>query len=156
MNNLTSCWVPEKSRAIIGQQIVREYTYAYSAVCPETGESFSLILPYADTYCMQLFVDALSEEYSKYKIILAMDQASWHTGDKLLKWSNIVPLFIPPRSPELNPVENFWHHIKQNEGFNNHVFTSMEEVTNRLEKALHKMYHNKNKVKSITNYKWLY
>ncbi|KAA6344372.1 hypothetical protein EZS27_007991 [termite gut metagenome] len=42
-----------------------------------------------------------------------MDGAFRHGGDKLKKWENIVPLFQPPYSPEVNPVESLRHHIRE-------------------------------------------
>ncbi|KAA6306851.1 hypothetical protein EZS27_041484, partial [termite gut metagenome] len=42
--------------------------------------------------------------FKGYRIIMVMDGASWHRGDKLKKWENIVPLFQPAYSPEVNPT----------------------------------------------------
>jgi hypothetical protein len=83
IDNICSCWVPPKGRAIVGNQSIREYTYAYSTVCPETGEPFSLILPYANESCMDVFMELVSKEFKEYRIIMVMDGASWHRGDKL-------------------------------------------------------------------------
>ena len=90
------------------------------------------ILPYANTVCMNIFMQGISEEFKDYRIIMAMDRASWHTGEKAKQWKNIVPLFQPAHSPELNPVESLWHHIREKGGFKNTTFSSMEEVENRL------------------------
>jgi len=37
--------------------------------------------------------------------VLILDQAGWHTTAKLIVPENITLLPLPPRSPELNPVE---------------------------------------------------
>ncbi|MBB5262785.1 putative transposase [Rhizobium leguminosarum] len=47
--------------------------------------------------------------------VLIVDQAGWHVTPKLKVPDNVTLLFLPPRSPELNPVENLWRwgcHIK--------------------------------------------
>lgn len=98
-------------------------------------------------------MNGLSEQFSNYRIILAMDRASWHTGEKTQKWNNIVPLLNPPYSPQLNPVENLWAHIRENGGFKNTTFNSLREVEINLEKELKNL--NKNTVKSITLFKWI-
>ena len=36
--------------------------------------------------------------------IFIMDNASWHKAGRL-KWGNIKPVYLPPYSPELNPIE---------------------------------------------------
>jgi transposase len=48
---------------------------------------------------------------------MVMDRASWHTGGKAKKRENIAPLFQPPKSPELNPVEHLWHHVREKGNF---------------------------------------
>ncbi len=154
IDNISSCWVPFECRATVGNQIIRQYTYAYTAVCPETGENFSLILPYANSHCMDIFMQGLSDKFKNYRIILAMDSASWHTGEKAKKWGNIVPLFQPSYSPELNPVEHIWHHIRETYNFKNTTFKSMEQVEQRLVLALKNL--DKETIKSITRFEWIY
>jgi transposase len=145
--------VPPGGRAKVGNQIIREYSYAYLAACPETGENCSLILPYANKNCMDIFMRHTSETFSNYRIIMAMDRASWHTGIKQGKLENIVPLFQPPYSPEVNPVENLWHHIREDGGFKNATFNTLDEMELKLAEKLKKM--DKETVKSITLFKWI-
>lgn len=156
INNIKKCWVPKLQRAIIGQQMVREYTYAYTTVCPQTGENFSLILPYANTHAMNVFLNETSRNFSKYKIIMVMDKAGWHRSRDLSIPENIVLWFLPPYSPELNPVENLWKYIRGQKGFNNQTFQSLDDVEDQLCIALKEMSQEKNKVKSITLFNWIY
>jgi len=46
--------------------------------------------------------------------ILIMDQAGWHMSNNLTIPRNISILPLPPKSPELNPVENLWHFMRKN------------------------------------------
>ena len=61
---------------------------------------------------------------------MAMDRASWH---KIEKCDHTVPLFQPPYSPEVNPVENLWHHIREDGGFKNTTFKTLKEVELKLD-----------------------
>lgn len=47
---------------------------------------------------------------------LAQDNSPNHQGDALVVKYNDVPYYIvlPPRSPDLNPIENLWSEIKRN------------------------------------------
>jgi transposase len=153
IDNISSCWVPPGGRALVGKQTIREYSYAYLAVCPQTGENYSLILPYANKECMELFMEGVSETFNNYRIIMAMDRASWHTKNSTGKWENIVPMFQPPYSPELNPVENVWHHIREEGGFKNANFKTLKEMELKLAVMLKKL--NEKTIKSITLYKWI-
>ena len=82
-----------------------------------------------------------------------MDRAAWHTGIKNEKWENIVPLFQPPYSPEVNPVENMWHHIREDGGFKNKTFNTLNEMELNLSEKLKKL--DQNTVKSITLFNWI-
>ena len=45
---------------------------------------------------------------------LIVDEAGWHLTPKLAIPDNITVLALPPRSPELNPVENVWQFMRDN------------------------------------------
>jgi len=40
--------------------------------------------------------------------VVILDQAGWHGSTDLVVPPNITLLPLPPRCPELNPVENIW------------------------------------------------
>ncbi len=40
---------------------------------------------------------------------------------------NITPIFLPSRSPELNPVENVWQYLRQN-WLSNTVFENYDAI----------------------------
>ena len=43
------------------------------------------------------------------------DGAGWHqTGGRLRVPDNMTLLSLPPYSPELNPMENVWHYLREN------------------------------------------
>ena len=54
-----------------------------------------------------------------------MDQAGWHRANDLVVPDNIKIIFLPPYSPELNPVERFWKAIKR-ECVHNRVFEELD------------------------------
>ncbi len=56
------------------RQIVREYLYALVAVCPALGRMTSLVLPYADTAMMNLFLAHLSRDFNEFFVLMLMDQ----------------------------------------------------------------------------------
>jgi transposase len=60
---------------------------------------------------MQVFLDEFSETLNS-DIILVMDNAGWHKSLKIPE--NIEIVFLPPYSPELNPVERLWKYLKDN------------------------------------------
>jgi hypothetical protein len=43
-----------------------------------------------------------------------LDQAGWHGSAELVVPPNITLMPLPPRCPELNPVENVWQFMRDN------------------------------------------
>ena len=79
-------------------------------------------LPGAYTESMQLHLNEISRHVAKGAVaVLLMDRAGWHTTSKLEMPANIKPIFLPSRSPELNPVENIWQYMRAN-WLSNRVF----------------------------------
>ena len=94
------CWAPAHVRPVVGAQIVREYVYAYSAVCPASGQITSLILPYANSEMMTLFLNQVASDFSDYFIIMQVDGAAWHKSGSLNIPENIrliVTTHPPPK-----------------------------------------------------------
>lgn len=155
INTLSRCWVPGTQRAEIEQQLVREYTYAYTAVCPTTGETYSIISPLNNTTAMNAFLQAFAHHYKDNRIILTLDGAGWHRSKELLLPENIRLLFLPPYSPELNPVEHIWDYIREQKQFNNYAFNSLDQVEKHLEKILSGLHHEKEILSALCNFNWI-
>jgi hypothetical protein len=78
-------------------------------VCPRTGEFFAFEASHCDTAVLQAFLDeaVLSIAPVRKKNILILDNASWHKGKKL-NWHFFEPFYLPPYSPDFNPIERIW------------------------------------------------
>jgi transposase len=42
-------------------------------------------------------------------------QAGWHIADEPVAPANVTPVFLPPYSPELSPIERLWLYLKDNQ-----------------------------------------
>ena len=62
---------------------------------------------------MNLFLAGISQQFKQKKICIIMDQAGWHKSKGLAIPSNITIIYLPPYSPELNPIERLWQHMKR-------------------------------------------
>ena len=85
----------------------------------------------AYTVCMNLFLSHLSKQYSDDIILLCCDGAAWHKSGTLCIPENIRLFFIPPYTPEMNPIEQIWKDLRKR-GFRNEVFASLDKVVVRL------------------------
>ena len=59
--------------------------------------------------------------------VLMLDQAGWHRSTRLAVPENVTLLPLPPRSPELNPVENLWQYLREN-WLSNRVFAGYDDI----------------------------
>ena len=89
-----------------------ENFYVYGAVEPTTGESFFLELPYRNTVHFQIFLEEFAHHYQDTLNIVLLDNGSCHKAKALVIPDNVACLFLPPYSPELNPIERLWQDMK--------------------------------------------
>jgi transposase len=59
--------------------------------------------------------------------VLLVDQAGWHLSTRLVVPTNITIIPLPPKCPELNPVENIWQYMRDN-WLSNRVFKSYDDL----------------------------
>jgi hypothetical protein len=147
-------WAPPGVRPIAPRQIVREYVYAYAAVAPAIGKMTSLILPYANSDMMNIFLKEVAEEFSDFFVVMLVDQAGWHTTKNLKIPENIRLIEQPSHSPELNPAEHIWDTVREGE-FHNAAFDSIEEVQDTLCRELVKLHDDPDRLRSLTNFPYL-
>ncbi len=77
------------------------------------GKMTSLILPYSNTEMMNLFLKHVAEDFRDYFVIMLVDNAGWHRSEALVEPENIRLVYLPPYSPELNPVEHTYGIISE-------------------------------------------
>ena len=104
---------PKAIRTSVSVKLGFENFYVYSAVSPKTGKDCSLLMPYVNSTCMNIFLEHMEQELGGEEILLVMDGAGWHKSKGLKIPKNIEIIYLPPYSPELNPVERLWLYIKQ-------------------------------------------
>jgi transposase len=59
------------------------------------------------------FLDNLAAEYPEHLNVVQLDNGKFHQSSQLKIPDNILLVFQPPYSPELNPSERVWQYIKQ-------------------------------------------
>lgn len=105
-------------------------------VCPRTGEFYALLFNHTDTQVFQVFLDHANQDIQlqRKRNILICDNASWHKGASI-RWGNFERVFLPPYSPDLNPIEKLWLIMKA-EWFSDLVTKTSDQIIDRLCQAL--------------------
>jgi len=106
--------------------------YVFASISPITGDDFTLFLPEVNTDMMNIYLNELVKNYADKNILLFMDQAAWHKSKSLNKLDNVEIRFLPPYSPELNPVEKLWWWLRK-ETTHNLIFETIEHLMDALE-----------------------
>ncbi len=153
-NKITRRWARRGSRPSAPKDQRTKSAYIFGAICPARGAGAGLVLPRCNTQAMQWHLDEISSQVSLgAHAILIIDRAGWHTTDKLVIPPNITLLLLPPRSPELNPVENIWQFMRDN-WISNRVFKSYDEIVAISAEAWKKFIDQPWKIISIGHRKW--
>jgi len=105
--------------------------YIYGAVEPLTGENFFLEFPHLNADYFQLFLDEFAKAYPHNLNIIQLDNGRFHLAKKLIIPDNIVLLFQPPYSPDVNPIERVWGFMKEKLSWFNGK--SLEELLKKVD-----------------------
>jgi hypothetical protein len=90
----------------------------------------------------------LREQFEDSRVMQAIDakqqsdttfaKAGWHLSTGLVVPPNITIMALPPKCPELNPVENVWQFLRDN-WLSNRVFKSYDDLVDHCCAAWNKL-----------------
>lgn len=153
-NGQTRIWARKGTRPRLPADQRYKSAYLFGAICPARGTGAALALPFADTHAMQLHLDEISRHVARgAHAVLLLDRAGWHTTEKLKLPKNLTLIFLPSRSPELNPVENIWQYLRAN-WLSNRVFDNYDAIIDAACDAWSQLMHRPHKITSIGTRKW--
>ena len=111
----------------------------------------SLILPWVNAETMSLFLLTVAERHPDEFILMVLDGAGWHIAGDLVVPPSMRLLLLPPYSPELNPVEHLWDHLREKH-FANRLFPSMNAVTDQLSRSLREAELDASMIQSLCDF----
>jgi transposase len=127
-NKITRRWAKRGTRPSATHDQHTVSTYIFGAVCPQQGKSAALVLPACNTEAMNLHLAEIAQVIKPgAHAVLLVDQAGWHMSTGLVVPANITIIALPPKSPELNPMENVWQFMRDN-WLSNRIFKSYEDL----------------------------
>jgi hypothetical protein len=131
------------------------FAYIFAAVEPGTDNAFALMLPYANTEAMQVFLNRFSETIAEDEhVAMMLDQAGWHGANDLVAPANITLVPFPAYSPELNPVERLWLYLK--ERFLSHrLLDDYEAIVDAACAAWNRVIADNGRIASLCTYPWI-
>jgi len=143
-------WVRRGSRPTQGYHGGHVRQNVVGAVNPATGQLASLIVPHCDTEVFQSFLDTMAAEAPPEKgrrTLLVLDNAAWHKA-KRLRWHHIEPVYLPPYSPDFNPIERLWQHLKGHH-LAGYITKSGAELNDKLFGAIRSLLEDPETIRSV-------
>lgn len=129
-----------------------EWIWVYVAVEPTTGWSYVLLLPETTGDCLEIFCRALRQATGRQKIGVVLDGSGSHRSEQFPWPRDLVPLRLPAYSPELNPAEQLFRHLRKQ--LANRLFGSMEKLEKALTEEIRKWQHDRAGIQQLMGYPW--
>ena len=153
-NPRTRRWARRGTRPRALADLRTKSAYLFGAICPKRGTGAALVMPSANTEAMQHHLDEIARNLApKAHAVIVLDQAGWHTTGKLRLPENLSLLPLPPKSPELNPVENVWQFLRQNK-LSNRIFGGYEAILAAACDAWNSLLADPARITSIGTRQW--
>lgn len=115
--DLRDKWVLKGVEAtIITHRSGREKVIFYGAFCPQNQYIYTEEVIEETNEVTASFLITLRAQFPKRRLDVVLDNAPWHFGDdirRIAKTYNIHLHYLPPYSPDLNPIEPLWKWARQ-------------------------------------------
>jgi len=138
-------WAPKGNPPIVRVTGKRGGVLAMSAISPSGRMCFKLQKGKINSDVMVKFLLQIGSNHKRRKIGVIMDQAPCHVSKKIQEFSKnskqIKVFHIPPYSPDLNPDEKVWRHLKH-VSLKNHQAQDKNQLTRLVLGALRQMQKN--------------
>ncbi len=94
----------------------------------------------------------LRHELGEGPIGVVLDSSGSHRSGEVSWPQDMHPLYLPPYSPELNPAEQVFRHLRKK--LSNAVFTTLDELQNALIDELQQFWEDPTVLLHLTAYPW--
>ncbi|ASC71026.1 hypothetical protein XM38_019750 [Halomicronema hongdechloris C2206] len=148
-------WVPLGETPIAPVNFKYEWLWLIGFVEPSSGETYWWIVPRLNWPILERVLADFAQAFevsATNRIVLVLDQASFHTTHKLTVPDGMHLLFLPPRSPELQPAERLWP--LTNEAIANRSFESLDELEAVTAHRCRVLMNRPEFMRGITGYHW--
>ena len=101
-----------------------------------TGQTHYLVHPKKNAQQFADFLRQLLEFHSERKLVLVLDNASYHRTRAVLALledhaDHVLVIWLPRYSPELNLIEGLWGYLKRS-SLNNYFFGDVESLEHAI------------------------
>ena len=148
-------WSPKGRRPRSCGRTRYEWLYVYGFARPATGETFTAILPRVKVERRAAALAAFAahaDPEGRKALVLVVDRAGWHTAKRLAAPPNVALHFLPPCTPELQPVEPLWALVR--EGVANDTFERLADLRRVVRRRCRRLAADRAAVKGAIGFHW--
>jgi len=129
----------------------RSTFWLYGLVEPLTGEHFFEQYDHLKSENFEHFIHQFAARYPDEFVVIQMGQASAQRAHEIDWPENIIPLFQLAYTPEANPMERFWKHLKKPLQWE--TFKNLKALRQRVQTVLSAM--TGDVVRSVTGWEFI-
>lgn len=151
---MSRVWAKKGTRPRRVRQQQFQYAYIFGAVCPSQDVSVGLVMPTINSYAMKIHLEHITERIPEGRhAAILLDRAAWHTTSRLKKFTNLTLIPLPKASPELNPVEQLWQQLRDND-LSNCCFDGYEDIVETCCLAWNRYTERPGAIRRLCSRKW--
>ena len=132
-----------------------KWSWLAGFVEPSSGQTYWWIVPRVNWRIFERMLADFAQHFelgSTKRVLLVIDQAAFHTTSQITVSDGIHLLFLPPKSPELQPAERLWPIT--NESIANQSFESLDQLEDTLAHRCRGLIDRPSLVRGLTNFYW--
>ena len=148
-------WSLRGQRPHSGGRTRYEWLYVYGFARPATGQTFTAILPRVNAGRMGEALAAFAahaDPRGRKVLVVLVDRAGGHVARRLAVPPNVVLHYLPPCTPELQPVEPLWPLAR--EAVANRTIGRIDRLRAILRSRLGDLARNPAVVRSVVGFHW--
>lgn len=157
---LRRVWAKRGERPIALVEHRYQWSYLHGFVRPQDGATFWWLTSWIDIQAWQMvlhqfaaWLGAGPQPDGSFKhVLLVVDQAGWHTSPDVQLPPGLELVFLPPRSPELQPCERLWP--LSNEAICNQRFDDLQHLELAQAQRCRQLQHQHQLVHNYTCFHW--
>ena len=116
-------------------------------------EGFALVLPEVSVKAMNEFLVRFAATLAEDEhAVMVLDRAGWQTAKRLVIPSNVTLVWLPPYSPEINPVERVWLYLREKH-WSHRLLDTGDAIVDALCRAWNAL--TPERLRSLTSYPYL-
>ena len=105
-----------------------------------------------ESACFERFLEELSESFEGKRLGVVLDNAPSHRSGQVRWPESLSPIPLPPYSPELNPAEQVFRHLRKM--LSNRIFENLDQLSDALTQALREFWEKPSVLIRLTGYPW--